>query len=106
MRLRMTAVVVAVWIVAGFAPVSRNASTALLRAQADRGGVAGTVIDQNGAVLPGGTVTLAGPEQRKTVTDAMGLFSFENVRPGAYELRAELAGFLTSTQKIAVAAGR
>ena len=69
MRVRMTAVVVAVWIVAGYA-------------QADRGGVAGIVIDQSGAVLPGVTVTLSGPEQRKTVTDAMGVFSFENVLPG------------------------
>jgi len=63
-------------------------------AQTITGTVEGTVTDQQGAVLPGATVTLTGPRgAQTTVTDERGNFRFVGVMPGTYGLRVELAGF-------------
>jgi hypothetical protein len=53
--------------------------------------VMGLVADDQGAPLPGVTVTLAGgPVQ---VTDAQGRFRFVTIPPGSYLLQAQLEGF-------------
>ena len=70
----------------------------------DRGDVVGTVVDVNGAVLPGVTVHLSGPETRRAVTDARGAFAFKALMPGAYVLRFELGGFTPATQAVTVRA--
>ena len=63
-------------------------------AQTQTGTVAGKVLDQQGAVLPGVTVTLTGPRgSQTTVTDAEGNFLFVGVPPNRYMVKAELAGF-------------
>jgi hypothetical protein len=57
---------------------------------------AGVVADQNGAVLPGATVTatlISTKSVRSAVTDAEGRYRLVELRPGAYTLRAEAAGF-------------
>lgn len=59
---------------------------------------AGTVADQNGAVVQGATVTatlLSTNSARKAVTDSEGRYHFVELQPGAYTLRAEAAGFAT-----------
>ena len=95
MRTRMSVVVVVVWIL-----------VALASAQSDRAEISGTVVDTAGFVLPGVKVTLSGEENRSTVTDERGRYSFTNVRPGNYEVRFELAGFVTVANRVTASAGR
>ena len=58
--------------------------------------LAGTVLDPNGAVMPGATVTLVnsgtGLEQ-KVVSDDAGRYRFESLEAGTYRLKAELENF-------------
>lgn len=63
-------------------------------AQTQTGTVEGKVTDQQGAVVPGATVTLTGPRGTQTaVSDAQGIYRFVGVLPGMYVLRIELSGF-------------
>ncbi len=58
--------------------------------------LAGRVLDTEGGVLPGVTVTVRQTEtslQRLTTSDAQGRYTVAALPPGRYEIRAELAGF-------------
>ena len=60
------------------------------------GRIVGTIEDAQGAVLPGVTVTVTSPQLQgasTAVTDANGQFRFPTLPPGAYHVKAELAGF-------------
>jgi Carboxypeptidase regulatory-like domain/TonB dependent receptor len=62
---------------------------------------AGTVADQNGAVLPGATVTatlVSTGSERAAVADAEGRYRLLELRPGAYTLRVEAKGFAQETR--------
>ncbi|HEV3063457.1 MAG TPA: TonB-dependent receptor [Vicinamibacterales bacterium] len=68
-------------------------------AQVQGGTIGGTVQDEQGAVLPGVTLTLQGVDAtRETVTGADGSFRFLDLAPGPYKLTAALAGFSTIVQ--------
>src|SRR5436190_555478 len=68
-------------------------------AQFQTGNLYGKVQAKDGSALPGVTVTLTGVGAPQTyVTDATGAFRFLNLSPGSYNLKAELAGFGTSTR--------
>src|SRR5262245_30680692 len=70
------------------------AETAL--AQTSRGAVSGTVNDPTGAVVPGATIVLTNTEngvRRSTTSNEAGIYQFDGVDPGSYELRITLAGF-------------
>jgi hypothetical protein len=62
-------------------------------------GIAGTVRDTTGAVLPGVTVEAASPalieKARTAVTDANGQYRFVDLRPGVYTVTFTLVGFAT-----------
>ena len=59
----------------------------------------GNVVGNDGAALPGVTVTLTGVgAPQTTVTDEQGRFRFPNLSPGTYTLKAELAGYGTATR--------
>jgi len=77
-------------------------------AQSQSGNIYGHVQAKDGSMLPGVTVVLSGVGAPQTfVTDATGAFRFVNLSPGTYQLKAELAGYGTSTrQGIAVNIGR
>ena len=65
-------------------------------AQLTRGGISGIVRDQQGAVVPGATVTvknLSTGAVRSAVTDVNGLYRVPALEPGLYVVRTELAGF-------------
>src|ERR1044072_7497831 len=67
-------------------------------AQTATGGVNGTVTDQNGAVVPGATVTLVNRAtniQTGATAGEGGYSTFVNVSPGTYILRIEAGGFST-----------
>ena len=63
------------------------------------GTMLGTVSDDQGLVLPGGTVTVSSDQlpggPRSVVTNASGQYRFPNLPPGDYTLTVELPGFGT-----------
>jgi hypothetical protein len=68
--------------------------------------VTGVVVDPQGAAMPGATVQLQGERGSMTaVTDAEGGFRFAFILPGAYAVRADLAGFQPVQGEITVSAG-
>jgi outer membrane receptor protein involved in Fe transport len=70
-----------------------------LAAQSLTGTITGTVKDEQGGVLPGVTVTLAGKTGTRTVvTDAEGGYRFAGLDPGTYSVTAALTGFRTKRQ--------
>lgn len=71
-------------------------AAAAVLAQAPTGNLHGTATDNEGARLPGVTVTLTGIGAPRTqVTDEQGNFRFLGLDPGEYSIRAELEGFST-----------
>jgi Ca-activated chloride channel family protein len=72
----------------------------------DRGTLAGTITDAAGAPLPGVALALTGPERRRAVTDARGAFAFTSLLPGAYELRAERAGYIAVMTRVTLGEGQ
>ena len=68
--------------------------------------VAGTVVDETGAALPGAVLILSfesGGNPRETTSDSTGRFTFSNVEKGPAVLRAQLAGFQPLEMKVTVA---
>ena len=65
----------------------------------EKGDISGTVVDQEGSVLPGATVTLRGEKLFQSsiskVANDRGVFRFLNLTPGVYKLEVTLAGFNT-----------
>ncbi|HEX6045925.1 MAG TPA: carboxypeptidase-like regulatory domain-containing protein, partial [Pyrinomonadaceae bacterium] len=65
-------------------------------AQTNKGGISGTVTDQNGAAIPNATVTLTnlGTNKALTVTtSSSGTFSFSPLDPVTYQIVVEATGF-------------
>ena len=65
-------------------------------AQTGNSSVRGTVVDQQGNVVVGATVTLTSPEKnfsRTQTTTESGSYLFNTVPPGAYRLEVEAKGF-------------
>jgi hypothetical protein len=62
-------------------------------AQFTTGRIDVTVADSTGAILPGVTVDISGPQNRTQVTDANGEARFLNLAPGIYTVAARLSGF-------------
>ena len=60
------------------------------------GGLVGSVIDAQGAVVPGARVTIVNTDTnftRETTTDAQGAYSFANIQAGPYVVKVALQGF-------------
>lgn len=72
------------------------------------GSITGTIKDEQGAVLPGVTVTLTGKQGTQTqVTDATGTYRFPALEVGTYEVAADLTGFQKAMQRdIQISPGR
>ena len=69
------------------------------------GSVQGVVKDDNGAPIPGVTISIVGdqmPLGRTTTTRSDGVFQFFNLVPGNYRLKAELAGMGSFQQDVVV----
>jgi hypothetical protein len=83
-------------------------SGSVVMAQSQTGTITGRVADEQGAVLPGVTVTLTGRQgAQTTVTDERGVYRFVGLNPGVYNVQAELSGFAPQTERnIDVGLGR
>src|SRR5688500_1829448 len=84
-----------------FTTLAAFAGTAPAFAQIDRATLSGTVKDAQGGVVPGVTVTVtstATQQQRSTVSDGSGFYTFPNLMPGRYDVSAELQGFKKATR--------
>jgi carboxypeptidase family protein/TonB-dependent receptor-like protein len=71
-------------------------------AQQTAGNITGRVLDQQGAAVPGATVTAKNPQTgftRTEVSDAEGIYRLNALPVGAYDVTAELAGFATVSRK-------
>src|SRR5207249_3804551 len=83
------------------------ASTA--RAQISTGNIYGTVVDQQGGVLPGVNVSAVaasiGGQPRTTVSDAGGQFRFLNLDAATYTVTVELSGFTKQSRDVIVNTG-
>jgi protocatechuate 3,4-dioxygenase beta subunit len=67
-----------------------------LSGQTDRGAIKGTVVDPSGAGVPIAAVEARNQNTSivvRELTNAQGGFTFSTLRPGEYEVTAELAGF-------------
>src|SRR5437868_5911338 len=68
-------------------------------AQSGTSGIRGTVVDQNGAAVPGATVKLTNPAtgfNRSATTDTDGKFNFASIPPSTYKIEVEAANFKKS----------
>ena len=85
------------------------ALTAVLAAAQGTGGLRGTITDEFGGIVVGATVTLvdaSGAEKTATTNDD-GVYTFTNLAPGTYTLRATTTGFgVYENTEVAVVAGR
>ena len=78
------------------------------RAQETTGDVVGTIRSQDGAVLPGVTVTIENFDrgfERSTISGARGSFFLPALRPARYELTFSLSGFQTVKRPVPVELG-
>jgi Carboxypeptidase regulatory-like domain/TonB dependent receptor len=77
--------------------------TGALSAAAQTGGtLQGTVVDDQGLVLPGANVTLTDLEtglSRTDVSDAQGHYRAAALPPGVYSIKVELSGFTTAVRE-------
>jgi hypothetical protein len=75
-------------------------------AQIAGGNVYGTVTDQQGAVMPGVSVTLVGETGTRSATSGTdGTFRFLGVERGDYTLTVSISGFASAVRKIRVTTG-
>ncbi len=71
-------------------------------AQQTTGNISGKIIDQQGAIIPGATVTATNPATgftRSVVSDAVGIFTLTALPIGNYDLKVELSGFQPTIRK-------
>ncbi len=79
-----------------------------LLSQAPTGQVSGTVFDESGAVIAGGSVTLTNKDTnaaRNVTSSSQGVYNFPSLLAGPYEIRCLIDGFRTLVQDVTVATG-
>jgi hypothetical protein len=68
-------------------------------AQVQTGSILVKTVDQQGAIMPGATITISSPVlvagTMTAVTDASGAYRFPSLVPGTYNVKVELSGFQT-----------
>jgi|GEM_PF-4943370 len=66
------------------APTPRNTASALNTPTAADSSVSGRIVMNDGAPIAGAVVSLRGTQNRKTITDVSGNYSFDNVETGGF----------------------
>jgi len=78
-------------------------------AQSDTGKISGTVKDQNGAIVPGATVTVTNPrtgEARSATSNTDGFFSIPALKASTYNITAETSGLSAKVDQINLNVGQ
>src|SRR6476619_6971818 len=80
-------------------------------AQVQTGSILVKAVDDQGAVVPGVTVTISSPVlvagSMNGVTDAGGVYRFPSLVPGTYTVKVDLSGFQTvNRENISVLVGQ
>ena len=90
------------WLLLAVSLVSARVHGAQSRTQSQA--VTGVAVDPTGAVLPNASVVLrsAGGQTRDTSTDATGVFRFDNVPPGRYDVLVTFEGFQPTSVRVTV----
>jgi hypothetical protein len=77
------------------------------QAQVDRASLTGTVKDSTGAVIPGATVSITGPQApATTTTNSEGTYLVLSLVPGRYVVVAEVSGFQKSSRTVILEVGQ
>lgn len=74
-------------------------SPAVAFSQSATATLSGTVVDPNGAIVPGATVTITNPATsftRDVQANSAGVFTFPSLAPGTYNITARREGFATT----------
>src|ERR1700749_4297070 len=77
-------------------------------AQETTGGLAGTVKDPSGAVVPGATVAVKASSlvgEKSLTTDNSGYYRFSNLPPGNYTITVTGSGFETAKRELVLEGG-
>ncbi|HZH34975.1 MAG TPA: carboxypeptidase regulatory-like domain-containing protein, partial [Pyrinomonadaceae bacterium] len=77
-------------------------NSSVLAQDLDEVTISGRVADQNGAIIPGATVTailITNNQERTAIADAEGRYRLIELQPGTYDLRATAANFGVREQK-------
>lgn len=77
-------------------------------AQQETGQIIGTVIDQNGAVVPSASITVTSVERGNQVnvqTSSEGAYVIPNLQPGLYDVTVKAQGFQDKTERTQVTVG-
>jgi hypothetical protein len=98
-------------IVSFFAVATALALASTASAQVQTGSILVRAADEQGAVMPGVSITISSPVlvagSMAGVTDAGGVYRFPSLVPGTYSVKLELSGFATVTREnIAVLVGQ
>src|ERR1051326_4077860 len=89
------------WLAAACLVLSVAASASAQTAQ-----VTGTLVDEQGAAVPGASVQLAGPSGRSFATTTVGgAYTFQDVAAGTYQVTATIVGFAAATAGNVAAGG-
>lgn len=73
---------------------------------AARSGIAMTIVDPNGATIPGVAVEMTGPLDRDGVTDESGQLNFPGLQAGTYRLRFSGEPVVTFEREVTLRAGQ
>jgi OOP family OmpA-OmpF porin len=68
-------------------------------------GVQGSLVNETGTPVAGGTIDLTGPDVRSAVSDAGGQFAAQGLQAGEYVARVDAANFLLKSQPFTLTAG-
>jgi hypothetical protein len=66
------------------------------------GRISGTVTEAGAGPLAGARVTISGPSTAEATADANGAVTFENLKPGTYQVRVELLGYFIKVSSLQV----
>jgi hypothetical protein len=75
---------------------------------ANVGSIGGFISDAGGAAIPHAAVKVVNPStgfERQSLTSESGVYGFDSLPPGEYEVRVESAGFALSVKRIVLPAG-
>src|ERR1700754_936749 len=78
-------------------------------AQTDRGRIAGTVTDANGAIVPGATVLVKNEgtgEERSTVTNESGYYMIASLQPAKYSIKVSAQNLSVQATNVQVLVGQ